>query len=146
MPKAAAARSKTRSKVDPQVFTALRALLAEHVPPQRVLKDAPAEYYIESPTHSYKGRALFLGAVRTGKAYTSYHLMGVYAAPQLLKTISPALRKRMQGKACFNFTAVDAALFRELKQLTAAAIKGCTAVDWDTEIAKQKAARAKAKR
>jgi hypothetical protein len=32
--------------------------------------------------------------------------------------MSPALKKRMQGKACFNFTEVDPALFRELKQLT----------------------------
>lgn len=32
---------------------------------------------------------------------------------------SPALRKRMQGKSCFNFTRVDDALFFELVDLTA---------------------------
>jgi hypothetical protein len=32
--------------------------------------------------------------------------------------MSPALKKRMQGKACFNFTAVDEALFKELAALT----------------------------
>jgi hypothetical protein len=32
--------------------------------------------------------------------------------------MSPALKKRMQGKACFNFTAVDPALFDELADIT----------------------------
>lgn len=34
-------------------------------------------------------------------------------------SVSPALKKRMQGKSCFNLTAPDAALFAELKHLTA---------------------------
>jgi hypothetical protein len=32
--------------------------------------------------------------------------------------MSPELRKRMQGKACFNFKAVDKSLFEELAALT----------------------------
>ena len=32
--------------------------------------------------------------------------------------MSPALKQRMQGKACFNFTSVDEALFTELAALT----------------------------
>lgn len=31
---------------------------------------------------------------------------------------SPELKRRMQGKACFNFKAVDPALFKELAALT----------------------------
>ena len=57
--------------------------------------------------------------VRTGKNYVSFHLMPVYGHPPLLAGISPALKKRMQGKACFNFTAIDEALFTELADLTA---------------------------
>ena len=34
-------------------------------------------------------------------------------------TSRPELRRRMQGKACFNFTRVDEALFAELATLTA---------------------------
>jgi hypothetical protein len=38
--------------------------------------------------------------------------------PDLLKGISPALKKHMQGKSCFNFKKVEARLFAELAQLT----------------------------
>jgi hypothetical protein len=34
--------------------------------------------------------------------------------------MSPELRKRMQGKSCFNFTRQDDTLFAELETLTAA--------------------------
>ena len=37
----------------------------------------------------------------------------------LLEAMSPDLRKRMQGKSCFNFTKVDVALFDELSTITA---------------------------
>ena len=37
--------------------------------------------------------------------------------------MSPALKKRMQGKACFNFTTIDEACFAELGRLTAAGLK-----------------------
>ena len=44
--------------------------------------------------------------------------MGIYGDPTLLAGMSPELRRRMQGKSCFNFTKVDDALFRELAVLT----------------------------
>ncbi|MEM7736150.1 MAG: hypothetical protein AAF267_10200 [Deinococcota bacterium] len=50
----------------------------------------------------------------------SFYLMPVYVFPELLGGISPKLKKRMQGKSCFNFKQVDADLFEELRQLTAA--------------------------
>lgn len=53
------------------------------------------------------------------KNYVSFYLMPVYAQSALQDAISPALRKRMQGKSCFNFVAVDEPLFQELTQLTA---------------------------
>ncbi len=52
------------------------------------------------------------------KAYVSYRLMPVYMYPDLLHDISPELRKRMQGKSCFNFKKMDEALFQELEGLT----------------------------
>jgi hypothetical protein len=48
----------------------------------------------------------------------SYHLMPVYAYPELLETISPTLKKRMQGKSCFNFTKTDTKTLKELEDLT----------------------------
>lgn len=77
-----------------------------------------------SPFPQHKGEPLFFGAVRTGKAYVSFHLMPIYMCPELNKLITPALKKRMQGKACFNFkTAPEAELIPDLKQLIAASLE-----------------------
>ena len=45
----------------------------------------------------------------------------LYMSPELNKKISPALKKRMQGKACFNFkTEPDSGMLEELASLTEA--------------------------
>lgn len=75
---------------------------------------------IGPPVPLSKGKDVWFGAVKINKNYVSYHLMPVYAFPDLLDGLSPRLKKRMQGKSCFNFTAVDKALFAELKRLTKA--------------------------
>jgi hypothetical protein len=49
-------------------------------------------------------------------------LMPVYAVPELLKGMSPELKKRMQGKACFNFTSIEPGQAKELGALTRAGI------------------------
>ena len=58
-----------------------------------------------------------------GKNYVSYHLMSVYMRKV---EMSPELRKRLQGKACFNFATVDEKLFGELAKLTASGLKDYT--------------------
>ncbi len=50
---------------------------------------------------------MFFGAAVIKKNYVSFHLMPVYVHPDLLEGISDGLRKRMQGKSCFNFKALD---------------------------------------
>jgi hypothetical protein len=40
--------------------------------------------------------------------------------PELSRTISPSLRKRMQGQSCFNFTALDPENLQELEKMTRA--------------------------
>jgi hypothetical protein len=62
--------------------------------------------------------------VRKGKNYVSFHLMALYVFPEMLKSVSPALLQRMQGKSCFNFTQIDEELFAELERLTAASARG----------------------
>lgn len=64
----------------------------------------------------------YVAGIRVGKSYVSYYLMPVYGIPALLDGLSPGLRRRMQGKACFNFTNIDEALFSELATLTATGI------------------------
>jgi len=52
----------------------------------------------------------------------SFHLMPLYMSASLEKQIPPALKKRMQGKTCFNFKVIpDAQSVADLKRLTAAA-------------------------
>ncbi len=63
---------------------------------------------------------LCFGDVRLGKNYVSFYLMSVYVSPGETKGMSPELKKRMQGKSCFNFKAVDEKLFQELATLTKA--------------------------
>jgi hypothetical protein len=100
-----------------QVFTALRGLLTPYEGRLAGKFRDPNYYYLESLTPTYKNRPMFFAAVSSDKNYVSFHLMPV---PHLLKTVSPELKKHMQGKACFNFKTVDEASFRELSTLTAA--------------------------
>ena len=60
--------------------------------------------------------------VHMGKAYVSYHLMGLGGPSKLADAISAKLKARMQGKTCFNFAVADDELFAELDRLTAASI------------------------
>jgi hypothetical protein len=60
----------------------------------------------------------YFAGVKIGKDRVSYFLKPVYSYPDLLLPLSPGLRKRMQGKSCFNFARVDEGLFDELAQLT----------------------------
>lgn len=46
--------------------------------------------------------------------------MPVYVFPNLLDGLPAALRKRMQGKSCFNFTSLDDTARSELERLAAA--------------------------
>jgi hypothetical protein len=106
------------------VFTRLRSILLPYGKRLAVKEDTPTCYYLETKTTVYKGKPGFFAAVRKGKSYVSFHLMGLYTFPEMLKSVSPALRRRMQGKSCFNFTQIDEELFAELKRLTAASAKG----------------------
>jgi hypothetical protein len=118
MPKAPAARRAPAADFA-AVFRQLKAILEPYGEKLRVAHDKPGYYYLETHDKPYRGHAIMFAAVRTGKAYVSYHLIPVYACPGLASTISPQLKKRMQGKSCFNFTAPDTALFAELTNLTA---------------------------
>ncbi len=105
-------------------FAALRGILVPYAQQLLVNVDRPGDYQLCSRTMKDRiGRALFVAAVQIKKSYVSYHLMLVYAAPQLLKDLSPALRKRMQGKSCFNFTSIDPKEMKELSILTKTGIE-----------------------
>ena len=102
------------------VFDRLAAIFAPYRSTLIAKTDEPGDLYLETPPSATYPNGLFFGAVKIGKRYVSFHLMPVYVHPDLLDTMSPELRKRMQGRSCFNFTRPDDALFAEPESLTAA--------------------------
>jgi len=57
--------------------------------------------------------------------------MPLYMNDALTATISPALKKRMQGKTCFNFkTAPEPEALMELKRLADAGFKSFQEKKW----------------
>jgi hypothetical protein len=104
--------------------------LASHANKLSVKDDKPNEYTLvtksPSPLPQHKNGPMFFGSVRLGKAYASFHLFPLYVTPELVNGISPALKKRMQGKSCFNFKAPpEPDVSADLERLTAAAV-----LDW----------------
>lgn len=102
----------------PLIFEKLRAILKPYGPKLTVKADTSTAYYLDGPYSEKWKKELFFGAVQIKKNYVSFYLMPVYMYPDLLKNISPELRKRMQGKSCFNFKSADGTLFKELASLT----------------------------
>lgn len=112
------------------IFARLKGIMAAFADQLRVTADEPRKYYLVTKSNSWKGGPMFFGAVMTGRAYASYHLMPLYICPELVRTISPELKKRMQGKSCFNFREPDPALFAQLADLTEAGLEKYRARKW----------------
>jgi hypothetical protein len=101
------------------VFQELRAIFQQHEPGLAVKDDTQGSYYLETRHVLKNKQPLLFGGVQIKKNYVSYHLIPVYTHPDLLEGMSEHLRKRMQGKSCFNFTRLDPQSVQELSQLTA---------------------------
>jgi hypothetical protein len=98
----------------------LRALLRSYAPPLYVVADDPKWFALDMAPEGERDPSTWFAGTRLGARYVSFYLMPVYVQPSLLDGITPELRRRMQGKSCFNFTRVDEALFAELADLTRA--------------------------
>jgi hypothetical protein len=102
----------------PSVFDKMKAILKPYAPTFTVKADTGDSYYLEGKySETYKNN-LFFASTQIKKNYVSFYLMPVYMYPDLLKGISPELKKHMQGKSCFNFKKVEPGLLDELKALT----------------------------
>jgi hypothetical protein len=117
------------------VFAALKPVFARTARRLSVAVDSLREYGLEtrspSPFPQHKGRPLSFGTLRIGKAYVSVHLMPIYMSPTLARRITPALKRRMQGKSCFNFTAVPSAeLVADLQALIDASLAEWAQKKW----------------
>lgn len=100
-----------------QLFAQLKSLLSAYEPHFLVVHDKSDHYYVNVKSKDENAKPVFFGAVQVKKSYVSFHLMPIYDFPELVKDISPALKKRMQGKSCFNFKQTESELFVELEEL-----------------------------
>ena len=112
------------------VFIALRHILDPFGKELAVQTDKPGNFHTEIPSIIHRGKPLYFAGIRTGKNYVSFHLLPMYNSQQLHKGMSAALKKRMQGKACFNFKEVDKALFADLKTLTKRGYQAWKKMEW----------------
>ena len=113
------------------VFARLKEILQKYSGPFTVKPDTNSKYGLYAAIGpatlkmwggKMKKPAMPVAWVETGKAYVSYHLMGVYGNTKLLEGMSKELKARMQGKTCFNFKKTDEKIFDELDLLTAKSI------------------------
>ncbi len=116
-------------------FEALKGLLQKHSKRLMVGSDTSTSYSVSgrvaSPFPQHKGKPLGFSEVRMGKAYVSFHLVALYMNPHLEKKVPVGLKKRMQGKACFNFKqAPEPELMAELERLTVVALEDWAAKGW----------------
>lgn len=100
------------------IFSELKEIFSPYESKLIVCSDTPTYYALETQHIMKNKHRLFFGGVRKGKAYVSFYLMPVYACSEVRELISPELKKRMQGKSCFNFSVSDPGLYKELALLT----------------------------
>ena len=130
----------------PEVFAKLKAIFQPYIKKMDVVGDGQTCYLLNTRHIMKNKQPLCFGGVRMGKAYVSFHLMSIYACPDLLKSMSPELKKRMQGKSCFNFKEVDEKLFKELAKLTKAGAARFTDEKFIEDLRKAQSARSQRER
>ena len=99
------------------VFEQLKQILKPYESKLTLTADTAEAYSLDGPYSEKWKKVLFFGSAQIKKNYVSFYLMPVYIYPELLKDISPGLKKHMQGKSCFNFKKVEPELFAELAAL-----------------------------
>jgi len=102
----------------PKVFEQLKTILKPYAQKLTLTTDTSNTYYIDGPYSEKWKKQLFFASTVIKKNYVSFYLMPIYMYPELIDDISPELKKRMQGKSCFNFKKVEPELFNELAELT----------------------------
>src|SRR5260221_7586297 len=109
------------------IFDRLRGILRKHAVTLSVNNDSATQYSLESTPgpatlQAWGGKLkrprMPVAWVQIGKAYVSFHLMGLYGNTKLKEGMSRALKARMQGKTCLNFKTRDETLFKELERVT----------------------------
>lgn len=101
----------------PGTFRVLKGLLVPYASRLHATQDTDGFYMLDGEYATEFKRTMFFGGVQIRRAYVSFHLMPVYTNPELLGSVSDALKKRMQGRSCFNFIRPERELLVELSAL-----------------------------
>jgi hypothetical protein len=109
----------------PLIFEKLRNILKPYESSLTLTADTTDAYSLDGPYSEKWKKVVFFGSAQVRKNYVSFYLMPVYMYPELLKGISPELKKHMQGKSCFNFKKMEPELFEELAELTRKGTEKC---------------------
>ena len=88
------------------VYRRLKSILEPYGQRLCVTDERPTTYGVDAAPADMRNPTTWFGGMRLGKRYVSYYLMRVYVDPSLAATISPELKRHMQGKSCFNFSKV----------------------------------------
>ncbi len=101
------------------LFADLRGRMLRSASGMDVAQDEPGNLVLKVQWNEPgKKEPAWFGAVQLKKSYVSWHLMPLYALPNLREHVPPELQKRMQGKSCFNFKKVEPDLFDALERIT----------------------------
>ena len=101
-----------------ETFYLLKKILVKYEKNLNITSDKKDTYNLNAGFSEKYKRDIYFGGVEIKKNYVSFHLMPVYIYPKLLNDISPEVKKRMQGKSCFNFRQIDKDQIKELTCLT----------------------------
>jgi hypothetical protein len=92
-------------------FAALKVVLVAHSEGLRVTKDAATHFQLHTAGPvEFEGRKLpnsYFAWLKEGKNDTALHFFPIYSHPQRFEDLPPKLRKKLTGKACFHFKAID---------------------------------------
>ena len=102
-------------------FNALRTLVTPYQDRLVIKTDQAGNYTAELPQAKAGGDASSLAfSLLITRTHVAFHFYPVYAFPDLLKNISPKLRKHMDDRTGWSFKQPDDKLFGELAELVAA--------------------------
>jgi hypothetical protein len=101
------------------IFSRLKAILEPYTGEMVVVHDTDEVFYLDTRHVMTNGKPLYFASVHVRKNYVSFYLMLVYAFPDLLDDIGD-LKRRMQGKSCFNFRTLGDDQVARLTELTRA--------------------------
>lgn len=100
------------------IFDSLKSILNGYSSQLIVVTNEDDSYHLDTNFIMPNKKPMFFAATKINKNNVSFHLMPVYVKSELLDQISEPLKKRMQGKSCFNFKTLETNLIDDLKTLT----------------------------